>query len=81
MEWDLRGTKLGGPSGEWLMNHKDEIAKRYGFESFDELLEVSKPLPKLFGETVQCYLGQHPRGFWFLWQDQPPAKSHESSED
>jgi hypothetical protein len=41
---------------------RDEIAHRYGFESFAELLDISDPLPKLPGDKVQSYVARSPDG-------------------
>ena len=51
------------------MHDREEFARRYGFESFAELLDVSDPLPMMQGETARSYVARHPNGYWFLWQD------------
>jgi hypothetical protein len=57
-----------------MMDYREEIARRYGFDSFAELLDISEPLPKEPGETVQTYIARKPGGHWFLWRDEPPAE-------
>jgi hypothetical protein len=57
-----------------LTDPKDEIAKRYGFKSYAELLAKSDRLPKLPGDTSQSYVARHPRGYWFVWEEKPHAK-------
>jgi hypothetical protein len=53
------------------MSDKNEIARRYGFETYAGLLDISERLPKLPGDTVQSYLARHPKGNWFVWEDVP----------
>jgi hypothetical protein len=55
------------------MNDREEIAKRYGFESFAELLDVSSPLPLLPGDTTHSYVAHSANGYWFVWEDVPIA--------
>ena len=68
---------LGQDGSGAIMMERDEIAQRYGFESFAELLDISEPLPMLAGETVQAYVAKHSSGQWFIWDDMPAAESHE----
>jgi len=56
-----------------MMQHRDEIARRYGFASFAELLDVSDPLPMMPGETAHSYVARDARGYWFVWVDSPPV--------
>lgn len=53
------------------MHSREEIARRYGFQSFAELLDISTPLPKQEGDAARSYLARHPNGYWFLWEDVP----------
>jgi hypothetical protein len=83
--WDPSRTSLsrldlptGGPATVTddrgaPMHDKDQIARRYGFESYAALLDISDPLPNLPGDTAQCYIARHPNGNWFLWDDGPPS--------
>jgi hypothetical protein len=48
---------------------RDELAKRYGFESFAVLLDISTLLPSEEGETFPCYLAYGTEKRWFLWRD------------
>ncbi len=52
---------------------KEEIARSHGFASYAELLDISDPLPKSPGDTVQSYVARHSRGYWFVSEDKPPA--------
>jgi hypothetical protein len=54
-----------------LMHDREEIAYRYGFESYAAMLDISNPLPMLPGDTVKCYIAWKPNGNWFLWEDGP----------
>jgi len=53
------------------MHDREEIARRYGFSSFAELLDISAPLPMGAGDTHESYLARHPKGHWFVWDDAP----------
>ena len=48
---------------------RNELATRYGFESFAALLDVSTLLPSEEGETYPCYLAYGTEKRWFLWRD------------
>lgn len=48
---------------------REEIAQRYGFASYAELLDISEALPLIPGDRVKCYLARHPDGRWFVWED------------
>ena len=48
---------------------RDELARRYGFESFAALLDISTPLPSEEGEPYPCYLAYGTEKRWFLWRD------------
>jgi hypothetical protein len=61
-----------------MMQRRDEIARRYGFTSFAELLDVSDPLPMMPGETARSYVARDGRGYWFVWEDVPSAPSGET---
>ena len=50
---------------------REEIAQRYGFPSFAELLDVSNKIPMMPEDRVQSYLARHPKGHWFVWEDAP----------
>ncbi len=54
------------------MHYREELAKRYGFNSFAELLDISEPLPKLPTDKAQSYVARRPDGTWFVWEDAPP---------
>jgi len=59
---------------------REEIARRYGFGSYAELLDISEALPVMQG-MARCYLARRPRGNWFVWEDPtpglPPSKEAE----
>ena len=59
-----RATKMADAS------EREEIAQRYGFQSFAELLDVSDSLPRMpdDGQT-QAYMAWHPKGYWFIWEE------------
>ena len=59
------------------MYSRQEIAQRYGFETFAELLDISQPLPMRPGETARSFLARRPTGTWFIWQD--PVAQHPSN--
>lgn len=50
-------------------HEREQIARRYGFQRFAELLAISAALPRLEGDEVQAYLARSPDGGWFLWED------------
>jgi hypothetical protein len=60
------------------MADKNEIARRYGFETYAELLDVSDPLPLLPGETVRSYVARNSNGNWFVWEDKSPPVANPS---
>ena len=53
---------------------REEIAQRYGFESFAELLDLSTALPMLPADTAQAYVARRPNGRWFIWEDVPDTQ-------
>lgn len=53
------------------MPDRAAIAKRYGFNSYAELLDASFRLPKVPGEVMQSYVCKHRNGHWFVWQGAP----------
>jgi len=55
--------------------NKDELAKRYGFESYGALLAASTPVPEKpelerSEEGAKCYVALDPNGRWFVWNDE-----------
>lgn len=52
-----------------LPEDREEIARRYGFPSFAELLDASEKLPMTRGDTQQSYVAKHLNGHWFVWED------------
>ena len=59
------------------MQPRQEIAQRYGFETFAELLDISQPLPMRPGDTARSFLARRATGTWFIWQD--PVEQHPSN--
>ena len=59
------------------MQTRQEIAQRYGFETFAELLDISQPLPMRPGDTARSFIARRPGGTWFVWQD--PVEQHPSN--
>jgi hypothetical protein len=57
-----------------MIQSREEIAKRYGCETFAELLDLSNPLPMLPGDTARTYIARRPGGTWFVWLD--PLEQH-----
>jgi hypothetical protein len=53
------------------MHDREEIARRYGFASFAELLDVSDRLPTQPGDKAQSYVARGSDGTWFVWEDTP----------
>ena len=63
------------------MHHRDEIARRYGFETFADLLDVSNPLPVTSGEKAMSCVPRHPGGTWFVREDGPPSQVPEQDDE
>ncbi len=63
------------------MNKREEIARRYGFESYAALLDVSEPLPPAPEDETRTYVARHKEGYWFVWEDLPPAEPLAASEE
>jgi hypothetical protein len=63
------------------MPYREEIARRYGFESFAVLLDISQPLPKLQGDDVQWFVARKSNGNWFLWQDAELPPNEDTAHD
>jgi hypothetical protein len=53
------------------MYDREEIAHRYGFETFADLLDISRPLPARPGDKTRSYFGRRRDGMWFVWEDTP----------
>jgi len=51
------------------MSSREELSKRYGYETFAELLDLSDALPILPGDTARTYIARRPDGTWFVWLD------------
>jgi hypothetical protein len=54
---------------------KDELAKRYGFDSYAALLAASTPVPEnsnrvKSGGAAKSYVALDPNGRWFVWNDE-----------
>jgi hypothetical protein len=58
-----------------VTHDREELARRYGFASFTELLAISRPLPRLTSGETQCYVAHRPDGIWFVWNDVPPEEA------
>ncbi len=54
------------------MSYREELAKRYGFSSFAELLEASERISGADKGQVPSYIARRPDGTWFVWEDAPP---------
>jgi len=48
---------------------REEVARRYGFETYAGLLDASDELPLRPGDAARSYLARQPNGRWFVWQD------------
>jgi hypothetical protein len=48
------------------MTDSEATAKRYGFDSYDNLLAASFLLPKEPTEIMQSYVSKHRNGHWFV---------------
>jgi hypothetical protein len=59
---------------------REDIAKRYGFECFSDLLDISSQLPMAPGDKVQAYVARHKDGQWFVWEDELPGPTLEDPE-
>lgn len=62
------------------MTDRESLAKRHGFDSYAELLAASFRLPKEPEELMQCYVGKHNNGHWFVWQAAPSTPGDEDAE-
>ena len=66
------------------MHDKDEVAKRHGFQSREELLAISEALPMLPCDVKQIYIARRPDGRCFVWleepQPKPPASEQQPAE-
>jgi hypothetical protein len=54
---------------------KDELAKKYGFESYAALLAASTLVPDnsvrgKSDEALRSYVALDPNGRWFVWNDE-----------
>src|SRR5262245_22537071 len=67
--WIAGFDSLSIGEGRMASPHREEIAHHYGFNSFAELLDVSRALPMMPDENVQSYVAEHPNGYWFVWED------------
>jgi hypothetical protein len=56
------------------MDSREKIAMRHGFETTVELVENSKLLPLLPGDSSRTYVARRPDGTWFVWLD--PIATH-----
>ena len=63
------------------MHVREEIARRYGFESFALLLDVSEKLPLSATDTMQSYIARRSDGTWFVWEDPPQSELPASPDD
>ncbi len=54
-----------------LQEDREEIARRHGYPSYAELLDISEKLPMTQGDRMQTYVARHPKGHWFVWEDAP----------
>ena len=62
------------------MHHRDEIVRRYGCETFADLLDVSNPLPMMPGDKAASYVARHPDGTWFVWEVGPLSHAPEQND-
>jgi hypothetical protein len=53
------------------MNYREYLARRFGFETFADLLDASDYLPPMKGSTARSYIARHRKGHWFVWEDSP----------
>ena len=53
------------------MQDRDEIAKRHGCASGDELLAMSEALPMLPCDVQQIFIARPPNGDYFVWVGDP----------
>ena len=53
---------------------REEIARSNGFDSYADLLNVSRLLPLWSGDAMKTYIARHASGHWFIWEErtQPP---------
>ena len=65
---------------ETMTADREEIARRYGFNSYAELLDISDTLPLMDGDAARSYMAHHPKGHWFIWQDLPRAEYDDPSD-
>jgi len=62
-----------------MTTDREEIARRYGFNSYAELLDMSHRLPATGEDTAPTYVARHPRGHWFIWEDVSRAEREDAS--
>ena len=48
---------------------RDEIARCNGFDSYADLLSVSRLLPLSSADTVRTYIARRAGGYWFIWEE------------
>ena len=56
------------------MQDRDEIAKRHGCASGDELLAISEALPMLPCDVQQIFIARPPNGDHFVWVGEPQSE-------
>ena len=56
------------------MSYREELARRYGFSTFAELLVISERLSGADRGQVKSYIARRPNGTWFVWEDAPPPE-------
>jgi hypothetical protein len=56
------------------MQDRDEVAKRHGCASGEELLAISEPIPMLPCDVKQIYIARPADGLCFVWVGEPQSK-------
>jgi hypothetical protein len=63
------------------MPYREELARRYGFTSFAELLEASERISGADKGQAQSYIARRRDGTWFVWEDAPPPPEPQPRDD
>ncbi len=58
-----------------MMQDRDEIAKRHGCASGDELLAISEPIPMMPCDAKQIYIARPANGLYFVWVGEPQSEA------
>jgi len=76
---------IAGPAGFFLCRGtkmpespaREEIARRYGFDTYADLMNVSEEMPW----RPRTYIARRPDGGWFVWDDPTPPLSRDDEWD